>query len=72
MESDLALMKEFGEAQPHTKYGRTLVFFFSADLNENIVLSPQEPHFPQEFRPYLLAQFERTPMGEVRFSKVYP
>jgi hypothetical protein len=70
--SDLSLMKEFGESRPHTKYGKTLVFFFSPELKENVTISPKEPYFPQEFQPYLLAQFERTPMGEVRFSSSNP
>jgi len=71
-DSDLSLMKEFGESRPHTKYGKTLVFFFSPELKEKVMLSPKEPYFPQEFQPYLLAQFERTPMGEVRFSSSNP
>lgn len=72
LETDLDLMKEFGDAQPHTKYGRTLVFFFSPDLTEKVILSPKEPHFPEEYGPFLKAQFEKTPMGEVRFSPVNP
>lgn len=65
-------MNEFADAQPHTKYGRTIVLFFSPDLNEKIALSPQEPFFPEKFRPFLLAQFEKTPMGEGRFSTEKP
>ena len=72
LDSDQAWMRDFAEAQPHTKYGRTLVFFFSADLNEEIQLSPQEPHFPERFQPYLIARFEKTPMGEGRFSTAAP
>lgn len=65
-------MADFAEAQPHTKYGKTLVFFFSPELNEKVILSPQEPFFPEEFQPFLLARFEKTPMGESRFSQVNP
>lgn len=72
MDSDPNLMREFGEARPHTKYGRTLVFFFSPDLTEKVTISPTEPYFSPKFQPYLLAQFERTPMGEVRFSSSNP
>ncbi len=61
-------MKEFGEALPHTKYGTTSVYFFSEKLQDEIALSPTEPHFPQEWQPYLKATFEKTPMGEVRFT----
>jgi hypothetical protein len=65
-------MREFADAQPHTKYGRTLVFFFSPELKEKVELSPQEPFFPAELQPYLLARYEKTPMGEGRFSNVNP
>ena len=72
LDTDDAWMRDFADAQPHTKYGRTLVFFFSPDLREKVSLSPQEPFFPEEFQPFLLAQFEKTPMGEGRFSTVKP
>lgn len=72
LDSNLEWMRAFADAQPHTKYGRTLVFFFSPDLKEKISLSPQEPHFPEEYRSYLVAQFEKTPMGEGRFSTENP
>lgn len=72
LDLDDAWMREFAEAQPHTKYGRTLVFFFSPELEEKIKLSPQEPFFPDELRPYLLARFEKTPMGEGRFVTASP
>ncbi len=65
-------MREFADAQPHTKYGRTLVFFFSPELNEQVALSPTEPHFPADLERYLLAKFEKTPMGEGRFTLVNP
>jgi hypothetical protein len=65
-------MQEFADSQPHTKYGRTIVFFFSPDLNEKVNLSPQEPFFPEKIQPFLLAQFEKTPMGEGRFSIAKP
>ncbi|MDP2042535.1 MAG: hypothetical protein Q8S14_11070 [Algoriphagus sp.] len=68
LDSDLAWMKEFADAQPHTKYGKTLVFFFSDQLNQKVELSPQEPYFSQDFREFLLAAYEKTPMGESRFQ----
>jgi len=61
-------MQEFADAQPHTKYGRTIVLFFSPDLNEKVILSPQEPFFPEKFQPFLLAEYQKTPMGESRFQ----
>jgi hypothetical protein len=68
LDSDSAWMKDFADAQPHTKYGKTLVFFFSDQLNEKVELSPQEPYFSQDFREFLLAEYEKTPMGESRFQ----
>lgn len=68
LDSNPAWMKDFAEAQPHTKYGKTLVFFFSDQLNQKVKLSPQEPYFSQDFREFLLAEYEKTPMSESRFQ----
>ena len=65
-------MKEFADSQPHTKYGRTLVFFFSKDVPAGISLTASEPYFSSEFSPFLQAKFEKTPMGESRFEQVKP
>ena len=67
LDSDSTWMEKFALAQPHTKYGRTLVFFFSEQVKDSVILSSQEPYFPQELKPYLLAEFEKSPMGEERF-----
>jgi hypothetical protein len=67
LDGDTEWMRKFAEAQPHTKYGRTLVFFFSSELKGQVNLNPQEPFFSEEFQPFLLAKFEKTPMGESRF-----
>jgi hypothetical protein len=67
---DDSWMNEFGTLQPHTKYGRTLVFFFSENIPNEVILSPREPYFPQEYQKYLLAKYEKTPMGESRFEVI--
>lgn len=72
LDSDPSWMKDFAEAQPHTKYGKTLVYFFSEKLSQQIELSPTEPYFSAEFREFLLAEFEKTPMGESRFQLLNP
>lgn len=72
LDEDRTWMKEFAEAQPHTKYGKTLVFFFSEKLTQQIELSPTEPFFSPELREFLLAEFEKTPMGESRFQLLNP
>lgn len=68
LDSDPSWMEEFADSQPHTKYGKTLVFFFSEKLTQQIELSPTEPFFSSEFQEFLLAEFEKTPMGESRFQ----
>lgn len=65
-------MKEFADAQPHSKYGRTHVFFFSKNLSEKVSLNPTEPFFEEKYRGFLLAEYEKTPMGESRFSYTNP
>lgn len=68
LDSDPDWMKAFADAQPHTKYGKTLVFFFSDQLDQEIKLFPTEPHFSPEFQRFLFASYEKTPMGESRFQ----
>lgn len=72
LDRDEKWMKAFADSQPHSKYGRTQVFFFSEDVSGNIALNPTAPFFSEEFRPYLLAEYEKTPMGESRFLYLKP
>lgn len=67
-----AYMREYADLQPHTKYGRTLVFFFGQEVSEKVLLNPKEPYFSEELAPFLLGKFEKTPMGEGRFELVQP
>jgi hypothetical protein len=60
-------MKEFANQQPHTKYGKTLVFFFSEEVDQPVELTLSPPHFPRELDSFLIASYEKTPMGEERF-----
>lgn len=69
LEPNEELMREFGNAQPHTKYGRTLVFFFSSQAGNDVGLSPKPPYFSTELQSHLISTYEKTPMGEVRFVK---
>jgi hypothetical protein len=61
-------MKEYGNSLPHTKYGRTIVFFFGDEIDQKVELSPKEPYYMESMKPYLIASYEKTPMGEVRFK----
>lgn len=65
-------MRAYGDLMPHTKYGRTQVFFFDADkvdIHNDLVLAPDAPYFPEDLRPFCLASYEKSAMGEVNFLK---
>lgn len=62
-------MREYGNSQPHTKYGKTIVFFFSEEIDHVIELSPKEPYIDKNLESSVLYVYEKTPMGEVRFTK---
>lgn len=68
LDFDRVWMEEYGNSLPHTKYGRTMVFFFGDEIDEEISLSLKEPHFSEDLKSYLIASYEKTPMGEVRFK----
>ena len=72
LDRDEKWMKAFAEAQPHSKYGRTHVFFFSDDVSDKIKLNPKAPFYSEEFSSFLLAEYEKTPMGESRFLYMNP
>lgn len=69
LDSDEKWMREFGDFQPHTKYGKTIVFFFSEGVDQEVELSPKEPYIDQNLESFVLFVYEKTPMGEVRFTK---
>lgn len=69
LDPDLGWMEAYGNSLPHTKYGKTIVFFFSAEGKSPLELSPKAPYFNEDLKPYLLASYEKTPMAEVRFKK---
>lgn len=61
-------MEAYGNSLPHNKYGRTMVFFFEDEIDQDVPLSPKEPYYPEVLKSYLVASYEKTPMGEVRFK----
>lgn len=72
LDSNKEWMRSFGDFQPHTKYGRTLVFFFSDEIDQQISLSPTEPYFTSGLKPYVIATYEKGPMGDVKLIDGYP
>lgn len=69
---DIEVLKSFADLLPHTKYGRTLVFFMHESVKAPVVLSPESPHFPASISPSIFAKYEKTPMGEQQFELVKP
>jgi len=66
------VLKSFADLLPHTKYGRTLVFFVNEPVKAPVVLSPESPHFPASLSPSVFAKYEKTPMGEQQLELVNP
>ena len=69
---DPEVLKSFADLLPHTKYGRTLVFFVNEPVKAPVLLSPESPHFPASLSPSIFARYEKTPMGEQQFELVKP
>lgn len=69
---DQKVLKEFADLLPHTKYGRTLVFFFGEAVTDSVTLSPASPHISPILEGQLIAKYEKTPMGEGRFDSLHP
>ena len=72
LDSSKELMREYGDAMPHTKYGRTVVFFFKDEIDQEIKLSPNDPYFSKGMQPYVIATYQKSPMGDVSFIDGYP
>lgn len=69
---DQEVLKSFADLLPHTKYGRTLVFFVHESVKAPVALSPESPHFPASMSPSIFAKYEKTPMGEQQLELVKP
>lgn len=69
---DPSKLKSFADLLPHTKYGRTLVFFMNESVKDSVELTPTSPYFPQSLNPFLFAEYEKTPMGEQQFEMLNP
>ena len=69
---DPEVLKSFADLLPHTKYGRTLVFFVNESVKAPVVLSPESPYFPASLSSSIFAKYEKTPMGEQQLELVKP
>jgi hypothetical protein len=71
-EQNPEVLKSFADLLPHTKYGRTLVFFVNQSVKAPVALSPESPHFPASLSPSIFAKYEKTPMGEQQLELLTP
>ena len=64
-------MKTYGDLMPHTKYGTTKVYFFSAMGSTPTQLYPGPENFEAHYQAHCLALYEKNNMGQVSFFR-YP
>ncbi|PRY87535.1 hypothetical protein [Mongoliibacter ruber] len=64
-----AEMRQYGDYMPHTKYGNTKVFFFRDKANVPQSLKGNEPYFNEALQNYCIAKYEKSAMGDVKFTK---
>ncbi|WP_026461259.1 hypothetical protein [Adhaeribacter aquaticus] len=62
-------MKKYGAFMPHTKYGNTKVYFFKKGLPAPKEVYAGTENFDSQFKPYLLASYEKDGMGTTNFVK---
>lgn len=62
-------MRQYGDFMPHTKYGKTTVYFFSDKAGTPSDPTNEEPNFDLAFRQFCIGKYEKTAMGEVRFTQ---
>lgn len=64
LDADTSLMQEYGDAMPHTKYGKTIVFFLESKASNPISISSDSPYLGQELQSLVIATYTKSPMGE--------
>ena len=62
-------MEQYGEYMPHTKYGRTVIYFFADTAHVPEELLAGEQDLKTEYHPYVLARYEKDHMGKVYFRR---
>lgn len=70
VDADLAFMKEYGDAMPHTKYGKTLVFFLKENSALPFTPGATEPYLPADLQQEVVATYTKSPMGESALVEV--
>ncbi|MHA7130239.1 hypothetical protein [Algoriphagus namhaensis] len=62
---DQSLFEAYGDAMPHTKYGKTIVYFFAADQVDQVKLDPNPPFLSEKWQMQVAATYSKSPMGDV-------
>lgn len=62
-------MRAYADRMPYTKYGSTIVYFFSDRDFTPRELQAQEPHFDPNLNSYCIAVYEKNSMGQVQFKR---
>lgn len=62
-------MRAYADALPHTKYGKTIVFFFAPENDfGSVQLTLKPPYIESKPNHQLLFKYEKQPMGEVKWN----
>ncbi|KEO74807.1 hypothetical protein [Anditalea andensis] len=62
-------METYGDMMPHSKYGNTKIYFFPEGEDVPSDITPVKPYFSTVYQSSCLALYEKTSMGDVRFTK---
>lgn len=69
LDLDPTWMRGYADAQPHTKYGKTIVLFFEPETDFNSVqISLKSPYIDPKSSQRLLYKYEKLPMSDVKWS----
>lgn len=64
-------MEQYGNYMPHTKYGTTRIYFFSARNPFPEKLTLEDPGFAEDLREYCIAIYEKDGMSQASLKR-YP
>ncbi|GGF41774.1 hypothetical protein [Echinicola rosea] len=64
-------LEQYGKLMPHTKYGKTQVYFFMENTQAPEDINGEEPYFDPARYPDCIGKYEKKAMGEEYFKK-YP
>jgi hypothetical protein len=64
-------MRQYGDLAPHTKYGKTTIYFFQQGQLAPKTVQPGEVNFGPEFNKNCLGKYEKGVMSDVSFKR-YP